>query len=538
MARGRRPNLDLPVTPSLNAQRAFRERKRKHVSDLEAQVQRLTIENEEVKRQLAAANITTAYASPVSATTNSSAATNGFLSSSSTAHHPRFPQSLRATVDASVQTQPQAEPACLTCEKWAGLYEETSASLHRLRMQISGLAKDQTPFSTYPSESRPSQSLESQVSFLRFNHSAAPSPKDTDLEAARRRSQTSSSAQDWFAPPPVPGPSNSRLRGGQPGHIASETADSSYSFLSSRDATVAPSYESISGARSSVGNASSASSHTSSSAVNSVDNRTAHISKVHRRSLPARNEAGFSFGLSVTSNGSDFDRQIASPSMMNAHGPNMAHGGSNFASGPTRADFPAAVVQNLINANMPLLFPNPRVKSESVDQDPQSRAGSIDWSAAQGVYRADSGFSQRSNVGIPHELASISSRFPNSGNDATSLPFSQTTNAATTAASSDVRSEFFGQTDRRLGSNDSGAIQNLSRSCSKICIPDLVQGGCTDLDGRPMRCDDESVTSTSNSTSASAPQERPSTSGSADMVPAGDLHIEIDPSDSNGQIIS
>ncbi|CAD6906481.1 hypothetical protein CF336_g1230 [Tilletia laevis] len=129
MARGRRPNLELPVTPSLNAQRAFRERKRQHLTDLEDSVQRLTNENEELKRKL--------RSSSASASSSSS-------SSSSPA----------ATAEASTQTD-DADRSCRHCTTWSEAYTNVSADLSRLRIQLSGLVRDQhQPSSSVPA--RPS----------------------------------------------------------------------------------------------------------------------------------------------------------------------------------------------------------------------------------------------------------------------------------------------------------------------------------------------------------------------------------------------
>ncbi|CAD6901111.1 unnamed protein product [Tilletia controversa] len=129
MARGRRPNLELPVTPSLNAQRAFRERKRQHLTDLEDSVQRLTNENEELKRKLRSSS---ASASPSPSSSSSPA----------------------ATAEASTQTD-DAERSCRHCATWSEAYTNVSADLSRLRLQLSGLVRDQhQPSSSVPA--RPS----------------------------------------------------------------------------------------------------------------------------------------------------------------------------------------------------------------------------------------------------------------------------------------------------------------------------------------------------------------------------------------------
>ncbi|KAE8232618.1 hypothetical protein CF326_g2345 [Tilletia indica] len=151
MTRGRRPNLELPVTPSLNAQRAFRERKRKHLTDLEESVQRLTQENEDLKRRLLGSTSASASAS-TSATTAS------------------------RSVDASTQTDPQPaspERPCRSCSAWSEAYSNVSSNLDRLRLQLTGLAQDQS-HAPSPLQPRPSSDVEHGSNGKSFAYTPSP----------------------------------------------------------------------------------------------------------------------------------------------------------------------------------------------------------------------------------------------------------------------------------------------------------------------------------------------------------------------------
>ncbi|KAK0519371.1 hypothetical protein OC834_007404 [Tilletia horrida] len=164
MTRGRRPNLDLPVTPSLNAQRAFRERKRKHLSDLEENVQRLSKENDELKNRLAAAGLAPpSTAPPPTTTTTSSSSSSSSSSPPATTTTTTTTRGSRNTTDASTQTVASPIPPCDNCIKWADAYSAVSNELSALRAQLSGLANGAQPQPQSQSQLAPSPTAHSRM---------------------------------------------------------------------------------------------------------------------------------------------------------------------------------------------------------------------------------------------------------------------------------------------------------------------------------------------------------------------------------------